>query len=68
MSIRNEGQALRIDPVCEGATFPHQELFFMGGSIWILGLCVNKDGDSSCCGPAVLADQVVDPVGRVGDI
>jgi hypothetical protein len=43
-------------------------LFFMGGSIWILGLCVNKDGASSCCGPMVLADHVVAPVGRRGDI
>jgi len=38
----------------------------MGGSIRILGLCVNKDGASSCCGPMVLADHVADPVGRRG--
>ena len=41
---------------------------FMGGSIWILGLCVNKDRDSSCCGPVVLADHVAGPVRRRGDI
>ena len=41
-----------------------QRAFFIGGSIWILGLCVNKDGASSCCGPMFLADQVVDPMGR----
>ncbi len=64
MSIRNEGQPLRSGPLCQGFTFPHQELFFMDGSIWILGLCVNKDETSSCCGPVVLADQVGDPVLR----
>ena len=43
--------------ICKG-------LFLMGGSILVLGLCVNKDGGSSCCGPMVLADQVVDPMVR----
>jgi hypothetical protein len=47
--------------ICKG-------LFLMGGSIWILGLSVNKDGSPSCCDPVVLADQMVDPVGRGGDI
>ena len=41
-----------------------QRAVFMGGSIWILGLCVNKDGASSYCGPVVLADHVAGPVGR----
>ena len=47
--------------ICKG-------LSFMGGSIWILELSVNKDRDSSCCGPVALAGYMAGPVGRGGDI
>ena len=45
-----------------------KELLFMGGSIGNVELSVNEDGASSCCGPVVLADHVVGPVGMRGDI